>query len=100
MSTSTRPPRGPSRWIDGGGDAPARTYQPADPSRRLRLLALIVAFVLTIFRRTSGRPSVTQPHPGRAAVADRTAVVSLPAARGTIYDDKMNPWPSPSWPSM
>lgn len=24
-------------------------------------------------------------------MADRTAVVSLPAARGTIYDDKMNP---------
>lgn len=92
MSTSTRPPRGPSRWIDGGGDAPARTYQPADPSRRLRLLALIVAFVLTIFAaRLVDLQLLNRTPRAEAAVADRTAVVSLPAARGTIYDDKMNP---------
>ena len=49
MSTPTRPPLRTSRWLDGGPDGQPRTYAPGDPSKRLRLLALGVAFTLTIF---------------------------------------------------
>lgn len=101
MSTSTRPPKGASRWLDtvlggggpdGPGDGPARTYQPADPNQRLRLLAIVVAFVLTIFAaRLVDLQLLNRTTRAEAAVAERTAVVALPAKRGTIYDAKMNP---------
>ena len=92
MSTSTRPPVRPSRWHDGGSDGPGRAYEPADPSKRLRLLALIVAFVLTIFAaRLVDLQLLNRTTRAEAAVADRTAVVTLPAKRGTIYDADMRP---------
>ena len=92
MSTSTRPPLRPSRWLDGDGDGTPRTYSPADPSKRLRLLALGVAFTLTIFAaRLVDLQLLNRTPRAEAAVADRTAVVSLPAKRGTIYDADMRP---------
>lgn len=92
MSTSTRPPLKPSNWFDGGKDGKVRTYQPGDPNKRLRGLSIIVAFVLTIFAARLVDLQVLNREPrAEAAVAGRTAVVTLPAKRGTIYDANMTP---------
>ncbi len=92
MSTSTRPPLRPSRPRDGGGQVPVRTYKPANSSDRLRLIALIVAFILTVFAaRLVDLQLLNRTPRAEAAVADRTAVFPLPAKRGTIYDVNMRP---------
>ncbi len=90
MSTSTRPPSRTSRiFLDSHGDP--RTYKRADSSRRLRFLAIGLAFVLSIFAaRLIDLQLLNRTSRAEAAVADRTAVVTLPAKRGTIYDANMN----------
>lgn len=93
-STSTRPSLRPSRWLDGGGggEGQVRTFEPADPSKRLRLLAVLIAFVLTIFAARLVDLQILNRAPRAAkAVEDRTAVFPLPAKRGTIYDANMRP---------
>ena len=92
MSTSTRPPTGPGRSSTGGPTKPPSTYRPADPDKRLRLLALLVGFVLTIFAaRLVDLQLLNRATRAEEAIADRTAVVTLPAKRGTIYDANMKP---------
>lgn len=90
MSTSTRPPSRTSRiFLDSHGQP--RVYKRADSSRRLRFLSIGLAFVLSIFAaRLIDLQLLNRTSRAEAAVADRTAVVSLPAKRGTIYDSNMN----------
>jgi cell division protein FtsI (penicillin-binding protein 3) len=91
VSTSTRPPRGPIKWLDqGSGDGP-RTYTRGDPSKRLRVFGLIAAFVLTVFgARLVDLQLLNSAPRAEEALKGRTEVVSLPAPRGTIYDANMN----------
>lgn len=92
MSTSTRPPSGPGRSSTHGPQKPPSTYSPGDPDKRLRILALIVGFVLTIFAaRLVDLQLLNRGTRAEEAMADRTAVVTLPAKRGTIYDANMSP---------
>jgi cell division protein FtsI (penicillin-binding protein 3) len=68
-----------------------RTYKRADSTRRLQLLSIGLAFVLSIFAARLVDLQLLNREPrAEAAVADRTAVVTLPAKRGTIYDANMN----------
>jgi cell division protein FtsI (penicillin-binding protein 3) len=77
--------------MDHGSVRPPRSYARADSSKRLRLLGLLAAFLLTIFAaRLVDLQLLNRAPRAEAAVQDRTAVVSLPAARGSIYDADMN----------
>ena len=90
MSTSTRPPSRTSR-IFVTQDGRPRTFEVADSSKRLRFLAIAMAFVLSIFvARLIDLQLLNRAPRAEAAVTERTATVTLPAERGTIYDDKMN----------
>ncbi len=90
MSTSTRPPSRSSLVFHTAEGEP-RTYARADSARRLRLLSIGLAFVLSIFAARLVDLQLLNREPrAEAAVANRTAVVTLPAKRGTIYDAKMN----------
>ena len=80
MSTSTRPPLRPSRPRDGGGQVPVRTYKPANSSDRLRLIALIVAFILTVFaaRLVDARLAVVDALPPEVLVVVQDAAGFAP----------------------
>lgn len=65
---------------------------PGDPGKRLRLLAIGVCIVLSVFAaRLVDLQVINGSERASKALIDRTAEVVLPAERGAIYDAKMTP---------